>query len=263
MELGERLRQARLEAGLSQRQLCGEEITRNMLSQIENGSAKPSMKTLQFLASRLGKNVSYFLEETVTASPNQSCMTAAREAFDAGAYARVVELLTEYQAPDVLFDREKQLLWVLSHLELAERAIGEKRVLYGAELLAKASEQTAYCSESIARRRLLLAGRMGTRVSGALPSLDEELRLRAGEALAAGKPERAAKLLDAVEDQQQPEWNLLRGEAYLEAGAYREATQCLHRAEGAYPRETIPMLERCYRELEDFRRAYEYACKLR
>ena len=47
MELGEKLRQARMEAGLSQRQLCGEEITRNMQALIENGTAKPSMKTLQ------------------------------------------------------------------------------------------------------------------------------------------------------------------------------------------------------------------------
>ena len=50
MHLGEKIRQARLEAGLSQRQLCGETITRNMLSQIENGSANPSMATLRFLA---------------------------------------------------------------------------------------------------------------------------------------------------------------------------------------------------------------------
>ena len=63
MELGQRLRQARLEAGLSQRQLCGEVITRNMLSQIENGSARPSMETLRYLASRLGKPISFFLEE--------------------------------------------------------------------------------------------------------------------------------------------------------------------------------------------------------
>ena len=49
MELGEKLRQARIEAGLSQRELCGEEITRNMLSLIENGSAKPSMNTLKYL----------------------------------------------------------------------------------------------------------------------------------------------------------------------------------------------------------------------
>ena len=34
MELGERLRQERIAQGLSQRQLAGEKITRNMLSQI-------------------------------------------------------------------------------------------------------------------------------------------------------------------------------------------------------------------------------------
>ena len=59
MELGKRLQQARLEAGLSQKQLCGDRITRNMLSQIEHGTAKPSMTTLQYLAERLGKSVGY------------------------------------------------------------------------------------------------------------------------------------------------------------------------------------------------------------
>ena len=63
MELGQLLKQARLEAGLSQRQLCGDEITRNMLSQIENGSAKPSMETLRYFATQLGKPISFFLEE--------------------------------------------------------------------------------------------------------------------------------------------------------------------------------------------------------
>ena len=53
MTLGEKLKQARLDAGLSPRQLCGDVITRNMLSQIENGSARPSMATLSYLASRL------------------------------------------------------------------------------------------------------------------------------------------------------------------------------------------------------------------
>ena len=61
MELGQRLRQARQEAGLTQKALCGDEITRNMLSQIENGSARPSMETMRFLAQRLGKPVSWFL----------------------------------------------------------------------------------------------------------------------------------------------------------------------------------------------------------
>ena len=41
MELGEKIRQARLEAGLSQRALCGDVITRNMLSQIETALPSP------------------------------------------------------------------------------------------------------------------------------------------------------------------------------------------------------------------------------
>ena len=61
MELGDKLRQARLDAGLTQRQLCGDRITRNMLSQIENGLARPSMQTLRYLAGQLKKPVSYFL----------------------------------------------------------------------------------------------------------------------------------------------------------------------------------------------------------
>ena len=53
MDLGPRLKEARLEAGLSQRALCDGIVTRNMLSQIENGSARPSMDTLRQLSQRL------------------------------------------------------------------------------------------------------------------------------------------------------------------------------------------------------------------
>ena len=78
MELGQKIKAARLEAGLSQRQLCADTITRNMLSQIENGSAKPSMDTLQILAARLHKTVGYFLEEG--ASCNEKLMQNLRKA---------------------------------------------------------------------------------------------------------------------------------------------------------------------------------------
>ena len=97
MELGEKLRLARLEAGLSQRALCGDEITRNMLSRIENGAARPSMKTLRFLAARLGKPVSYFLEEDTVCSPNQKSMTTARRLFDGKDYAGAMQALAQYR----------------------------------------------------------------------------------------------------------------------------------------------------------------------
>ena len=94
----------------------------------------------------------------------------------------------------------------------------------------------------------------------ALPDLDEELLLRAE---LTEDPRRAAALLDAAENRETPRWNLLRGRAYLEAEQYEEAARCLTAAEATYPKETIPQLDRCYRELEDYKKAYEYACKQR
>ena len=47
MTLGEKIRQVRLERGLTQEQLAGDRITRNQLSQIENDLAQPSMRTLE------------------------------------------------------------------------------------------------------------------------------------------------------------------------------------------------------------------------
>ena len=127
MELGEKLRLARLEAGLSQRALCGDEVTRNMLSRIENGAARPSMKTLGCLAARLGKPVSYFLEEDTVCSPNQEIMTAVRQLFDGKDYAGAMRALAQYRAPDEIYDRERQLLEILVRLHLAEEAIGDGR----------------------------------------------------------------------------------------------------------------------------------------
>ena len=100
MTIGQRLKQARLEAGLSQRQLCGDTITRNMLSLIENGSARPSMDTLTYLAGRLGKSVSYFLEENAVLSANQSVMEAARQAFAEKRYGAALAAMQASLCPE-------------------------------------------------------------------------------------------------------------------------------------------------------------------
>lgn len=190
MELGQRLRQARQEAGLSQRQLCGEEITRNMLSQIENGSARPSVETLQYLARRLGKSVSYFLEEEAVTSPNQTVMEQARLAFEAGDFSTVLMQLEDYRADDPVFDREKGLLAALSALELARNALDSGRLPYAAELLEQAAAQgrnTPYYTPAMERERLLLLGQARPeqlqQTVQALAEDDRELLLRAQAAL--------------------------------------------------------------------------------
>lgn len=61
--LGERLRKARVEAGLSQAQLGDPHFTRAYVSALELGKIRPAMKSLEFLAAKLGKSVSHFVED--------------------------------------------------------------------------------------------------------------------------------------------------------------------------------------------------------
>ncbi len=146
MELGQLLKQARLEAGLSQRQLCGDHLTRNMLSLIENGSARPSMDTLQYLAAQLRKPVSYFLQEK-SVSPNQARLAAARQAFFGGDAHGALEILNACQRPDPDFDPERYLLEALCcmALEFPDQA-------------AEAAAQTPYCRPDAEARWMLWRG---------------------------------------------------------------------------------------------------------
>ena len=158
MELGEKIRQARLEAGLSQRALCGDSITRNMLSQIENGAAKPSMATLQYLARQLHKPVGFFLEEQTVLSPNPERMADARLAYGRRDHRRVLEILADYHGPDPLFDAEKHYLWALSALALAEDVLVESP-LSAQRLLEQIDRSSIYYTETMEQKRRLLLQR--------------------------------------------------------------------------------------------------------
>lgn len=63
MTLGQKLKQARLARGMTQSQVVGDRITRNMLSQIENDLASPSVGTLEYLASVLNVRLSWLLAD--------------------------------------------------------------------------------------------------------------------------------------------------------------------------------------------------------
>src|SRR6187549_3924213 len=54
IRLGERLRQLRVAAGLTQTELAGERFSKEYVSQIERGKTRPTGETVEWLASRLG-----------------------------------------------------------------------------------------------------------------------------------------------------------------------------------------------------------------
>ena len=63
MSVGEKIRELRVAKMMSQSELAGGQITRNMISCIENGTATPSLSTVFYLANRLGVSVGYLLAE--------------------------------------------------------------------------------------------------------------------------------------------------------------------------------------------------------
>lgn len=79
--LGERVRTARRELGMSQAQLAGQELTKGFISQLESGLVRPSIRSLQVLANRLGKPLDYFLgDEPLAAGKRVAFHRLAAEA---------------------------------------------------------------------------------------------------------------------------------------------------------------------------------------
>ena len=262
MNMGERFRRARLEAGLSQSQLCRDVVSRNMLSQIESGAAKPSLSTLEILAQRLGKPIGWFFGEDTEALSSRNQAEAAWSAYKGGRISEAARILNTRK--DLGRFQDVSLLKAMVLLDLTEQAIAEKRYPYARELLSWA-RQDVQVFPSLRRRALLLQGRLENQKSEPLcrelPSLDPELILRARAAMEMQNPDRAAQLLEAAEKHNDPQWAMLRGQVYEAQGHFRSAVRLYHQAEQAFPQQVYPLLERCYRELEDFKQAYYYACK--
>lgn len=63
MDIGSKIKKIRIEKLMTQSELAGSTITRNMLSQIENGIAQPSLSTILHISSKLGVPAGYLLSE--------------------------------------------------------------------------------------------------------------------------------------------------------------------------------------------------------
>ena len=63
MNIGQKIKQLRLSKLMTQSELAGDQITRNMLSSIEHGTALPSLPTAMYIAERLSVPVGYLLSQ--------------------------------------------------------------------------------------------------------------------------------------------------------------------------------------------------------
>lgn len=271
MQLGERIRARRCELGLTQAALCGEEITRNMLSQIEQGKATPSLKTLFYLAEHLGVPVVYFFcaEGEEFFYRKQTCFPRLSSLFRGGAYA---ECLRVFEKELGVCDDELGLMMAICAFECGKKAwhngAMESAVGYFQSALDYTGE-TAYPTDSI-RAGCALMMPIGLNVQAPLLEFNEPGYI---------DHLRAAGCLDVYCYLAEREDYVFANNFYAEhlqarrlmkEGRCTEALSCLCRIEEQKGSDGITAfllfrvytdMEVCYRENGDYEAAYRYASK--
>jgi transcriptional regulator with XRE-family HTH domain len=85
--LGEQIRKIRKQKKITLEALAGQELTKGMLSLIENNKANPSMESLTYIADRLGVEVSELLEE-VSSEELREILEKAEKLFNTGDFPK-------------------------------------------------------------------------------------------------------------------------------------------------------------------------------
>src|SRR5215213_944917 len=97
LKLGERVRQLRMSAGLTQTELAGDRFSKEYVSQIERGKTRPTPETIQWLAARLGVDAG-FLANGVSADERGRVDAALARADALLEARRNDEALAEFEA---------------------------------------------------------------------------------------------------------------------------------------------------------------------
>lgn len=115
-ELGRRIKEARIQKKMTQSELVGDFITRNMLSRIESGNATPSVKTLEYIASKLDLPVSSLVPDS--GGQPQDMLTEAKTALGCSEYEQAIEKI---KYCETLFFDEYAAISSIAYFNLANK----------------------------------------------------------------------------------------------------------------------------------------------
>lgn len=97
--IGEKIRDARIQRGLTQTDLSSDIVTPSMISQIEANKARPSYSLVSAIANRLGMPVEYFLNDLDEQFQLSAAMKLAEYHLMTGDAAQAEAVLSSCQAP--------------------------------------------------------------------------------------------------------------------------------------------------------------------
>lgn len=148
--IGQRIRRARVAAGLTQLQLAGDRYTKAYISALENGLSKPSMAALTYIAERLGMPVVRFLEDESTGWGRLSAdldLAAGHWREAADAYQALLEAESDLgRRAEILLGLAEAYAGMDQGKEAVGAAAESKRLLAGLGRDAQAALADYWCS---------------------------------------------------------------------------------------------------------------------
>lgn len=281
MNIGQRVRELRLAKMMTQADLAGDQITRNMLCTIERGAALPSLPTVCYLAERLSVPVGYLLSDErddllyrkMTVMPNLRRALAAKD------YAGCITILNTNFGD--AFDDELALVRAECEYYMAKQAFERGRLraaVAGFDRAIAAAENTLYDSAWI-RLRAAVYFRYFSTLSPTLASdiLEEDeveaaraegddfcAYFLAAEALERGRLGEVEAYLshsgDTVYAARLSALCLMREGRVAEAlAAYERLLSSDALTVGVLMYEVFGDMELCCRQNDDYKRAYEFS----
>lgn len=280
MNIGQKIRELRVAKLMTQAELAGSQITRNMLSSIENGSASPSLSTVLYIAGRLNVPAGFLLAEEGDEAiyRKMTSFSNIKRAYMAGDL-RGCRSICMSACPEA--DDEISLLLANCDAGIAEEEFLNGRLRSACRFFDEAlsyAEKTMYSTVQI-KAMAKVYFRYMERISPTLYSdyLDEEGSsdftwhspfsdyVDALDALDNGDPDAAERYLDA-QTEDSFFCDHVRIRCMMERGEYLEAKEALLQLlQAENPLREVELyaalceLEIACRETEDFKGAYRYA----
>ena len=281
MNIGEKIKKLRTAKLMTQSELVGGEITRNMLSRIENGAANPSMDTVCYIARRLKVSPGYLLadEEDEKIFQKHSEIVGIKKAFMNENYRICRDMCMSAESCD---DDEIQMILCECNLALGIEKFNNGHLHESCEYLDEAIDgcaRTLYRTDYIVaaagvcfRFMRLLSATLSSNVvdEGEIniyPAMTDALcrYLQLFEKTEKGEYPEEKEIL-SIGKSESPFVLHLLARKKMNAGEYAEAYDHLHTillGEIAIPQPMLYFvfcdLEICCKETENFKGAYEYS----
>lgn len=172
MEIGKKIYELRTSKMMTQAELAGDCITRNMLCLIEKGTATPSLQSASYIANKLGVSVGYLLSEGKEEQfyKRLAVIDNIKKAYSEGAYNICRDLCMECVANGI-DDDEIRLILAECYIKIAEEEIASGSLRSASEHIYEAlrySNDTIYDTKNIET----LAAAYSEYMSDISPTLD-------------------------------------------------------------------------------------------